>query len=154
MSSSNILAGSPGGAGSPSYYSMGLRTYRVPLTLYATNRAKLLTALRSHHGLGPGGACANVVVYLEGGNSETRHATDHEPLFRQESYFHYLFGVREPDVRGCVELDTGRATSMGSMTLDMWRMWRHICSRSSGGEPPGQRILELVMMPKTRRRTE
>ena len=111
MSSSTILAGSPGGtgAGSPSYYSMGLRTYRVPLDLHATNRAKLLAVLRSHLGLGPG-ACANVVVYLEGGFSETRHATDHEPMFRQESYFHYLFGVREPDVRGCVELDTGRAT--------------------------------------------
>ena len=51
-----------------------------------------------------------MVVYLEGGISETRHATDHEPMFRQESYFHYLFGVREPDVCGCVELDTGRAT--------------------------------------------
>ena len=92
---------------------MGLRTYRVPLDLYATNRAKLLAALRSHLGLGLGlgpGACANVVVYLEGGISETRHATDHEPMFRQESYFHYLFGVREPDVCGCVELDTGRAT--------------------------------------------
>ena len=110
MSSSNILAGSPGGAGSPaSYYSMGLRTYRVPLDLYASNRAKLLAALRSHLGLGLG-ACANVVVYLEGGISETRHATDHEPMFRQESYFHYLFGVREPDVCGCVELATGRAT--------------------------------------------
>ena len=61
MSSSNILAGSPGGTGSPSYYSMGLRTYCVPLDLYAANLAKLLAALRFHLGIGPG-ACANVVV--------------------------------------------------------------------------------------------
>jgi len=107
MSSSNILAGSSGppGNGSPSYYSMGLRTYRVPLALYKANRAKLLAALRSRFG-----TVSKAVVYLEGGISETRHATDHEPLFRQESYFHYLFGVREPDVCGCVEVDTGRGT--------------------------------------------
>ena len=87
------------------FYSMGLQTYRVPLALYATNREKLLNSLRSHYS-----CLAGKVVYLEGGISTTRDATDHEPLFRQESYFHYLFGVREPDVCGCIELDTGRAT--------------------------------------------
>ena len=50
------------------------------------------------------------MVYLEGGIASTRYSTDHEPIFRQESYFHYLFGVREPDVSGCVEIATGRAT--------------------------------------------
>ena len=88
------------------FYSMGLQTYRVPLALYATNREKLLNCLRSHDNTN----LAGKVVYLEGGISTTRDATDHEPLFRQESYFHYLFGVREPDVCGCIELDTGRAT--------------------------------------------
>lgn len=90
------------------FYSMGLQTYRVPLALYATNREKLLSCLRSHYGDNPN--LAGKAVYLEGGVSTTRDATDHEPLFRQESYFHYLFGVREPDVCGCIDLDTGKAT--------------------------------------------
>jgi Xaa-Pro dipeptidase len=90
------------------FYSMGLQTYRVPLALYATNREKLLSCLRYHYGDNPN--LAGKAVYLEGGVSTTRDATDHEPLFRQESYFHYLFGVREPDVCGCIDLDTGKAT--------------------------------------------
>ena len=92
------------------FYSMGMQTYRVHLALYATNREKLLNYLRSHYSSCDNPNLAGKVVYLEGGISTTRDATDHEPLFRQESYFHYLFGVREPDVCGCLELDTGRAT--------------------------------------------
>jgi len=88
---------------------MGLQTYRVSLDLYATNREKLLSVLRPHL-LASNTNLAGKVVYLEGGVSETRHATDHEPIFRQESYFHYLFGVREPDVCGCLEVDTGKVT--------------------------------------------
>ena len=50
------------------------------------------------------------ICYLEGGRSETRHDSDHEPIFRQESYFHYLFGVKEPDWSGCINLLTGKTT--------------------------------------------
>ena len=33
---------------------------------------------------------------------------DHEPLFKQESNFQYLFGVKEPDFYGAIDVDTGR----------------------------------------------
>jgi hypothetical protein len=39
-----------------------------------------------------------------------RYDTDHEPLFRQESYFQYLFGVSEAGVCGAISLPTGAAT--------------------------------------------
>ena len=41
---------------------------------------------------------------IEAGESATRFETDHEPLFRQESYFAYLFGCVEPDYYGSVDL--------------------------------------------------
>ena len=31
-------------------------------------------------------------------------ATAHSPIFRQESYFHWLLGVTEPDCYGAVEV--------------------------------------------------
>jgi Xaa-Pro dipeptidase len=48
----------------------------------------------------------NSIVLLEGGVSQTRHDTDHELLFRQESHFHYLFGCKEPDFYGAINLTT------------------------------------------------
>ena len=39
----------------------------------------------------------NIVVYIEGGTTEYRYDSDHEPIFRQESYFFYLTGIKEPD---------------------------------------------------------
>jgi hypothetical protein len=38
------------------------------------------------------------------GVAKTRNDTDHEPLFRQESYFQYLFGVKEPDCFGILDI--------------------------------------------------
>jgi Xaa-Pro dipeptidase len=44
------------------------------------------------------------IVYLQGGASETRNDSDHEPLFRQESYFWYLTGVKEPDCAAMIDI--------------------------------------------------
>jgi Xaa-Pro dipeptidase len=70
--------------------------------LHAENRARLVAALRAV------GATGTVV--LVGGESSTRHETDHEPLFRQESYFAWAFGVREPDMAACINIADGSAT--------------------------------------------
>eukprot|EP00439_Symbiodinium_sp_Y106_P036196 s4073_g4.t1 len=40
------------------------------------------------------------VLLFAGGGDPLRHDTDHEDVFRQESTFHYLFGVREPGFMG------------------------------------------------------
>ncbi len=96
----------------PSFFSMGLSTYKVPKELFATNRKKLLNSLREFISSSDGnvnGNNSNYVVYMEGGGgtSLTRNDTDHEPIFRQESYFHYLFGVREPDFTGLIHVNSG-----------------------------------------------
>ena len=90
---------------------MGLSTYKVPKELFATNRKKLCSEFQKiekhqeeHKGI------VEYFCYLEGGCSATRNDSDHEPIFRQESYFHYLFGVKEPDWAGCIDLRTGKTT--------------------------------------------
>jgi Xaa-Pro dipeptidase len=67
------------------------------MSLYAENRAKVITSLLSKLSNSSRG-----IVLLEGGKQETRHDTDHEPVFRQESYFHYLFGTNLPDCYGAL----------------------------------------------------
>jgi Xaa-Pro dipeptidase len=39
---------------------------------------------------------ADTYCFLQGGEATARFETDHEPLFRQESNFAYLFGCKEP----------------------------------------------------------
>jgi len=79
----------------PPIFSMGLATYRVPMSLHRLNRDKVCgSVLAAHPHLVSDGCC---IIYVRGGTSSTRNDTDHEPLFRQESYFHYLVGVKEPD---------------------------------------------------------
>ena len=70
-------------------------------SLHLLNRVRLSNALRDL------GCPSGSVVLLAGGASELRHETDHEPLFRQESFFHWAFGVREPDFFGAVSVDNG-----------------------------------------------
>lgn len=80
-----------------SFFSMGSGTYEVPKELYARNREKLMASLNQENV-----KLESYAVFLEGGPSTTRYDSDHEPTFRQESYFHYLFGVKEPDFCGAI----------------------------------------------------
>jgi Xaa-Pro dipeptidase len=76
------------------------------MAMFAEHRAKLVGKLRSLVRSEAG----NAVAVFEGGKATTRYDSDHEPIFRQESFFQYLFGVKEPDCFGAVCVRTGRST--------------------------------------------
>jgi Xaa-Pro dipeptidase len=84
------------------YYSQGLTTYAVPMSLHATNRSRLLSSISTI--IRPGSRAAAGLILLEGGKQQTRYDTDTEPIFRQESYFHYLFGASSYE--GCFGIIT------------------------------------------------
>ena len=85
----------------PSVFAMGLDTYKISvIDVFCSNRRKLVEAMSPHVG----------TIYLVGGSSETRQDSDHEPIFRQESYFLWLSGVQEPDCAVMIELPMGRTT--------------------------------------------
>lgn len=77
----------------------------VDMTMHAEHRRKLIARMRDIEGVP-----ARSILLFRGGQSTLRHETDHEHLFRQESTFHYLFGVREPDCLGVINLETEEAT--------------------------------------------
>ncbi|XP_078176696.1 metallopeptidase M24 family protein isoform X1 [Carex rostrata] len=79
----------------------------VPMDLHVSNRKKLLDSLRDH--LSASSRPSHGFVLLQGGEEQTRYCTDHIELFRQESYFAYLFGVCEPGFYGAIDISTGKS---------------------------------------------
>uniref|UniRef100_A0A7S1CA66 Xaa-Pro dipeptidase n=1 Tax=Bicosoecida sp. CB-2014 TaxID=1486930 RepID=A0A7S1CA66_9STRA len=92
----------------------------IDFSLHARNRAAVVDNLKRF-----GGATVpeKAVILVQGGVAETRDDTDHEPLFRQESNFHYLFGVREPDCFGAIDVATGAATLFIPRLPDVYATW-------------------------------
>jgi Xaa-Pro dipeptidase len=76
------------------------------MALYELNRARLVQAMLDKLG----NENTNGVILLQGGTQTTRYDTDHEPIFRQESYFHWAFGVTEPEFFGAISLPSGNAS--------------------------------------------
>ncbi|KAJ7374642.1 hypothetical protein OS493_004981 [Desmophyllum pertusum] len=74
----------------PSCYQLGTHTLSVPISLHTTNRKRLCERLKKAKGV-PAGA----IVLLQGGEQKQRDCTDADVVFRQESYFHWTFGVLE-----------------------------------------------------------
>ncbi len=100
-----------------SHYSLGPGTYRIPMSMHADARARLLDRLRRR------GVPERAVVVLQGGAQPHKYDTDRELLFEQESFFQYLFGVKEPGFYGAIELATGRATLFMPRLPEVWAVW-------------------------------
>ncbi|XP_011093685.1 xaa-Pro dipeptidase [Sesamum indicum] len=80
---------------------------QVPMELHMVNRKKLLHSFRDNLSLSS--RPLHGFVFLQGGEEQNRYCTDHTELFRQESYFAYLFGVREPGFYGAIDLASGES---------------------------------------------
>ncbi|XP_051787503.1 xaa-Pro dipeptidase [Erpetoichthys calabaricus] len=91
-------------ARSNSVYWMGKDSLVVSMTLFAENRRRLCERLR----VNPNVPRKSVVV-LQGGEQTQRYCTDTDNIFRQESFFHWTFGVTEAGCYGTIDVDTGKS---------------------------------------------
>ena len=93
-------------------YYRGPGTFAVAQRLHQANREKAMRHVKQKLVDGEKKSSQQTLEYclLRGGKDTCRHNTDHEDLFRQESFFHYLFGVEEPDCSGLIEVETCRTT--------------------------------------------
>ncbi|KAA6426409.1 MAG: xaa-Pro dipeptidase [Trebouxia sp. A1-2] len=98
-------------------FQMGPATLRVSRQrLHSGTRRKLLEGMRSATDqLG--------VVLMRGGGPFHLYSTDMEGIFRQESYFHYLFGVQEEDCFGAVDLKTGTSYLFLPRLPESYAVW-------------------------------
>ncbi|KAK9099254.1 hypothetical protein Syun_026299 [Stephania yunnanensis] len=93
----------------------------IPMELHAMNRSKVLCALR--HRLKSSSRPLHGFVILQGGEEQTRYCTDHVELFRQESYFAYLFGVAEPGFYGAIDIASGKSILFAPRLPDEYAVW-------------------------------
>ncbi|CAI9100525.1 OLC1v1037645C1 [Oldenlandia corymbosa var. corymbosa] len=93
----------------------------VPMELHRLNRDKLLKSLRDH--LSASSRPHHSFVLLQGGEEKTRYCTDHTELFRQESYFAYLFGVREPGFYGAIDVASGNSILFAPRLPSEYAVW-------------------------------
>ncbi len=98
-------------------FSVGPDTLRVPMSLHADNRARLVQRLRAR------GVSEGAVVLLQGGAQQNEYDTDRELLFMQESFFQWLFGVKEPGCYGALEVGSGKATLFVPRLPQEWAVW-------------------------------
>jgi len=96
-----------------SYYSMGEGTHQVSMSLHKENRDRLFSSFANKEG----------VLLLQGGKQKCRYNTDHEPLFRQESFFQWVFGVMEPDCYGILDLTNQKAILFVPRLPESYAVW-------------------------------
>jgi hypothetical protein len=103
---------------SSSSFQMGRDTLRVDFELHRENRLRLAQAMEEKiNAEKKKTKKERNLVLVESGKQTQRYGTDNEPLFRQESYFHWMFGCRESDCFGALDVEKKKAIlSLGYRT--------------------------------------
>ena len=96
---------------------MGRDTHRVPMSMHAGARQKLVGRLQRR------GIAGEAVVLLQGGSNRMKYDTDRELLFEQESFFQYFFGVKEPGFYGAIQVGSGRSILFMPRLTEEWGVW-------------------------------
>jgi len=103
------------------YFTMGDHTCRVPMALFAENRKRLAATLRETPDLPE-----NAMVLLQAGGEQgvcAGDSSDVGPVFRQESFFHWTFGVLQPDYYGAVDVKTGKSLLFMVKLAQVYATW-------------------------------
>uniref|UniRef100_A0A3Q0R8T9 Peptidase D n=1 Tax=Amphilophus citrinellus TaxID=61819 RepID=A0A3Q0R8T9_AMPCI len=93
-------------------------TLRVSSALFAENQQWLCQGLKAKDGVTP-----KSVVVLQGGEQTQRYCTDTDVLFRQESFFHWAFGVTEVDCYGAIDVDSGKSILFVPKLPESYAAW-------------------------------
>ncbi|GAB0090065.1 hypothetical protein DMENIID0001_047260 [Sergentomyia squamirostris] len=100
-------------------FRMGPETHAIPMEMYRENRERVMKALKGAHPTIKQGS----LVLLQGGQDKSLYDTDVDYVFRQESYFTYLFGVTEPGCYGCVDVFSCRTLLFVPRLPDEYAVW-------------------------------
>jgi hypothetical protein len=118
-----------------SFFCMGEGTHRVPMLLHKVNRDRLFDKFQGTVWLYTLITKSHIftflklnikqegIVLVQGGKQKVRYNTDHEPLFRQESFFQWLFGVMEADCYGILDLSAKKSILLVPRLPESYAVW-------------------------------
>ncbi|EAR97910.1 metallopeptidase family M24 protein (macronuclear) [Tetrahymena thermophila SB210] len=90
----------------------------LPVSFHKKVRQTLIDAMKKN-----GNIKERSIVLLKGDTIKFMHDQDIVEEFQQEANIFYLFGVREFDCHGVLELDTGKAFLFCRKIPDEWKIW-------------------------------
>lgn len=99
-------------------FTMGEHTMHIPMQLHSDNRKRVCDELKKKHP-----DLEHSIIVLQGGESTTLYCSDREPVFRQESYFHWAFGILEPDCYGAIEVHNNRSHLFVPKLPEFYAIW-------------------------------
>eukprot|EP00349_Pseudokeronopsis_sp_Brazil_P002679 CAMPEP_0202960262 /NCGR_PEP_ID=MMETSP1396-20130829/4404_1 /ASSEMBLY_ACC=CAM_ASM_000872 /TAXON_ID= /ORGANISM="Pseudokeronopsis sp., Strain Brazil" /LENGTH=545 /DNA_ID=CAMNT_0049679357 /DNA_START=24 /DNA_END=1661 /DNA_ORIENTATION=+ len=118
MSSGSSIPGAGWATPSLSVFQLGKgKTLAVPMATHAACRQKLVGLMKIHHEVDCG------VILLKGGEETTQYDSDTDVLFRQDSWFNYLFGVKEAGFYGGIRVEDGTSVLFIPKLQDSYRIW-------------------------------
>lgn len=83
-------------------YSVGKDTFKINMKMFKENRLRLVAKLKKDNP-----EVTTGIIFLNGGRQTCRYSSDTDNIFRQESFFQWAFGVRDPDIYGAIDIETG-----------------------------------------------
>ncbi|XP_069681426.1 xaa-Pro dipeptidase isoform X3 [Periplaneta americana] len=99
-------------------FSMGGNTFFVPSALFAENRNRLCQHLKEESKV-----AKNSFILLQGGDGLPIYNTDVEYNFRQEPFFQWAFGVKEPGCYGVVDVHTAKSLLFVPYMPEEYAIW-------------------------------
>lgn len=98
----------------------GYELFPIDYSMHAQNRQRAVQRMLAAH---PQSKSNRSAMLLHGGVEIDRYDTDTQYAFRQESFFQYLFGVREPGCAGFVDLTTHQSVLFVPRLSAEWALW-------------------------------
>ncbi|KAH7464690.1 Xaa-Pro dipeptidase [Phytophthora ramorum] len=98
----------------------GYELFPIDFSMHAQIRQNVVHQFLQTH---PQTKSSAAAILVHGGVEVDRYDTDIQYNFHQESFFQYLFGVREPGCAGLVDLSTGSAVLFVPRLNDEWELW-------------------------------
>ncbi|DAZ98684.1 TPA: hypothetical protein N0F65_008810 [Lagenidium giganteum] len=103
--------------GLSSSYDDEYELYPIDYSMHVEHRRTLIARMLAR----TDGRASGVLVH--GGDEIDKYDTDTQYAFRQESFFHYLYGVREPGCAGFIDLATKQSILFVPRFSAEWELW-------------------------------